>query len=587
LLKRLELRNFKGFERFTIHFGREAYVVGPNNAGKSTIIAALRTAGHMLRRARRLRPDYAAQVDRQNVLGWSFGTGDFHLAEENLHHEFRDVETRLSLHFKNGGYLQAIWPRPSLSEVRFFHLRTSEGVNASRPKVVREEFPEIAVVPALAPVEPRELVLSDDHVNLNWNGRLASRHFRNHVRLMAATPAYETRGASRWDEFLQWAGPWIPELELGDLDFRSVEKGREIDFYCYEASGRTPREIFWIGDGMQVWLQLLMHLFWLQHEEVVVLDEPDLWLHADLQRRLVRLLETSDCQSIVASHSPEILAEGNPRSVVWVDRSRVRAVRAPDDRLLTELSVALGSQFNLRLARALRARGVLFVEGNDMRVLRNLARTVGEEALAQESSLVTVGLGGFSNWTRVEPFAWLLDELLQKAVRAFVILDRDFRLETEVRDVKRRLARLGVEVHVWHRKELESYLLHPSALARVSGAPARAVARRLGHIAELQRDAVLGAMTRQHLSAGRRSEDTDEELTRRASEAFEALWEDEANRIYRCNAKEVLSSLNGWLVRGGHKAVSARGLSHRMLASEIPDEVFEVLRRASDLVVQR
>src|SRR5688500_8020666 len=44
MIKRLILTNFKGFEQFTVGFGSETFLVGPNNAGKSTIIAALRAS---------------------------------------------------------------------------------------------------------------------------------------------------------------------------------------------------------------------------------------------------------------------------------------------------------------------------------------------------------------------------------------------------------------------------------------------------------------------------------------------------------------------------------------------------------------
>jgi predicted ATP-dependent endonuclease of OLD family len=53
MIKKLRLDHFKGFERFEISFGRDNWLVGPNNAGKSTIIAALRTAAQMASVARR------------------------------------------------------------------------------------------------------------------------------------------------------------------------------------------------------------------------------------------------------------------------------------------------------------------------------------------------------------------------------------------------------------------------------------------------------------------------------------------------------------------------------------------------------
>jgi hypothetical protein len=41
-IARLQLSNFKAFESFTVTFSESALIVGPNNAGKSTLLSALR-----------------------------------------------------------------------------------------------------------------------------------------------------------------------------------------------------------------------------------------------------------------------------------------------------------------------------------------------------------------------------------------------------------------------------------------------------------------------------------------------------------------------------------------------------------------
>ena len=100
----------------------------------------------------------------------------------------------------------------------------------------------------------------------------------------------------------------------------------------------------------------------------------------------------------------------------------------------------------------LRSRAVLFVEGDDMKILRNLADAVGATFLRQERGLAVVPLGGFSNWHQVEPFAWLSRDLLGDAVTIFVVLDRDHREDATVNGLVATLA--VVSTHVWKRKEL-------------------------------------------------------------------------------------------------------------------------------------
>ena len=62
------------------------------------------------------------------------------------------------------------------------------------------------------------------------------------------------------------------------------------------------------------------------------------------------------------------------------------------------------------------------------------------------------------------------EQLLEGAVEVFALLDRDYRSDPECKAVKDKLSRLGVHCHIWKRKELESYLLQPSAIARLTGA---------------------------------------------------------------------------------------------------------------------
>jgi hypothetical protein len=76
------------------------------------------------------------------------------------------------------------------------------------------------------------------------------------------------------------------------------------------------------------------------------------FLHADLQRRLVAILTEMPAQAITATHAQEIIAEAPARAIVWISKDRRQAVSAPDAGVLEELSASLGSGFNLRLVDA-------------------------------------------------------------------------------------------------------------------------------------------------------------------------------------------------------------------------------------------
>jgi len=51
-----------------------------------------------------------------------------------------------------------------------------------------------------------------------------------------------------------------------------------LDVFYQEADSRIPKELVWAGDGIQVWLQLLYHVYRVQNCETIVLDEPEVYL---------------------------------------------------------------------------------------------------------------------------------------------------------------------------------------------------------------------------------------------------------------------------------------------------------------------
>ena len=394
-IQRLELWNFKAFERFTMTLGPNAFLVGPNNAGKSTLIAATRVAAGMLEHASRWGPTGHRAHGHRRVTTHSLRADQYGLVTENLRHQFRSGESAVSLRTDTDLILTGVWPSDDDDRPEpFFYLRRSDERNVSQPRDVRELTGLIGIIPGLYPINHTETVLDEKYVRSNFQGSRSSQHARNQLLLI--------RHADEFEDFNEFVTLWLPEVEELSVTTRlGKEPGdREIDVFVRERGDRTRKELFWVGDGMQIFVQILAHLWRLRSADVVILDEPDLYLHADLQRRLVRLLDSTAAQTITATHSSEMLAEASSESVVWVDKTRRRAIRRPKPASLEDLSTQIGSSFNLRLATALRARIVVFVEGDDMSIIRELANTIGADHLARERNCAVIEIKGFSNWVR-------------------------------------------------------------------------------------------------------------------------------------------------------------------------------------------
>ncbi len=572
MLKKLTLSHFKGFSRFDVQFGRQSILVGPNNAGKSTIISALRLAAEQVNYARRRNATERFSLDgnpwaRGHLLSSTIGNPSGFIGE-NIRHEFRESESRMAVTFDSGATLTSVWP---VDELPFFCLQNPDSSFVTSASAARSASPTIGVVPTLTPVQHRESVLTEKHVRENQSTRLASSHFRNHL--------YHLKNADRdaYEELIDFILDNTPEMDSLELATSPGDKTVELDLFFVETATRSEKEIFWAGDGLQIWLQVLAHLFRNRTAKTIVLDEPDVFLHPDLQRRLVNVLESRPQQWIMATHAPEVLAESRRDSVIWVDRTKVRAKSLRDSKSFDQASQQLGSGFNLGVARALRSKVALFVEGQDMKVLRNVARKVGATNLAGEKGVAVIPLGGFDNWQHVGAFAWLNDNLLDKSVATYVILDRDNRADEQVFDVVNELSANGIRGHVWNRKELESYFLLPDVISRVSGASIEVVDELLTEaVLEQKVDAQAQFIHRRQLTMVCATMDAMT-VYRKVLPDFEKIWADPIERLRICPPKKALASLNRKLAAAKYKSVSARSISNNMRADEVVAEVRDLL----------
>lgn len=65
-------------------------------------------------------------------------------------------------------------------------------------------------------------------------------------------------------------------LELCSPEFVAGTPGH-VDAFFVESP--ITREIYWTGFGFQVWMQMMYHAFRANKNSVLVMDEPDIYLH--------------------------------------------------------------------------------------------------------------------------------------------------------------------------------------------------------------------------------------------------------------------------------------------------------------------
>lgn len=571
VLKRLTIRGFRGFKSFSVPFKPFTVIVGPNNAGKSTLISSLRSGSLMLAHAKRFNPTSTNQYRGERYRTYLIPANSFLTDNETLRNEFeRSQTTSFEIEFDGAAKLYAVWPPEE--DVGFFFTKVDEGQPANLTRT-RQIFPALGVTPGLRPVEPREKILDINYVRKNVGGRLSSLHFRNQLLFL---DQWSQDPAKSFDAFNGFCETWLPEIAIQ----RPRVRDDEIDVFYKE--GRREREISWSGDGFQVFLQVLLSVFLLRDSDTLVLDEPELYLHPDLQRRLVELLKETTTQCVLATHSPEIITSSPPNSVTWIDRTLKRAILSPTDETLDELTDSIGTGFNLRLARLMRSRVAFFVEGDDIQFLKPLAKKLDLRSLIVETGVAVVPLDGSGNYTKLESFDWISENFLKGSIKAFALFDRDY-LSLDTQNNRTQLLNAaGIEVHFWKRHEMESYLLVPSAIARIIGVEVSTVLAELGEITDAMRTEVLTGMVNSRFQEGARGVMPGNYVPTCEAE-IARYWSDSSERLKLCPAKEILSKLNFRLQTREQSTVSFKAIANTLRPGEIDDEVKAVLNRVQIL----
>ena len=236
----------------------------------------------------------------------------------------------------------------------------------------------------------------------------------------------------------------------------------------YTMAGGGPRlDVASAGSGFQ---QVLMLLAFLNTRQgaVLLLDEPDAHLHVILQDAIHHELRTvaarQRSQLIVATHSEVVINAVEPRELcVMLDKPRMVADDEERNRLVSSLRVLS----NADVMQAMGVRGVLYVEDyTDVNVLRAWAATLEHRAAGLLDTeltwkpLVFQAQEGRPGIRARDHFEAL--QLVREDLPGLELRDGDAR--PPVPDTE--ITGAGLQRLHWRRYEIESYLVHPDAIAR-------------------------------------------------------------------------------------------------------------------------
>jgi AAA domain, putative AbiEii toxin, Type IV TA system/AAA domain len=456
MLSQLLLKNYRGFRQHTVPFRQRSIIIGRNNAGKSTIVEALRLLSIVVNRFQN-----STYIDMSRETGIPAlesciapslrGT---YIDLRHVCYQYNDPPATLEATFSAGQQVSVyLFPENELfAVIKDEHGRVVE--TKARARFVN--IPAINVLPQVRPLLTDEEPRDETYVRSSIMTDLSPLHFRNQLKIFNHLYA----------DFARLAEESWPGLRMRDLRLEKTEEGVRLSQLIQD--GRFVAEVGRMGHGLQIWLQVIWFLVRSDELQTLILDEPDVYLHADLQRRLVRHLLTRPNQIILTSHSVEILSEVSPDQILIVDKTRNSATFATSVPAVQSIVDHIGSMHNVQLARLWDARRFLLVEGKDLYLLKIFHHALFPRSKGSIDTIPNMAVGGWGGWNYAVGSSMFLRNSVGEEVVTYCVLDSDYHASEEIEGRLRDATMKGVELHIWRRKEIENYLNWLSMTVRVS-----------------------------------------------------------------------------------------------------------------------
>jgi predicted ATPase len=450
MITKVVLKRFKRFDGVTFDLPGHIVLAGPNNTGKTTLLQAVAAWGLALNRWRQLN-DYQrhggaytkAPITRQQFSAVPLRRFDLLWNERRW-----DGAIGIEVHID--GRRIAIEFLPDTTEQMFVRPQSFVA-----PYLLKGIEPLTVYVPPMTGLSTDEPVYQRPKLDQLLGQGKPGDIIRN--LLVQAHQSEEAWPALR-NSIRRLFGYEILPPDSSGADIIAEYQQRE---------GGPRLDVASAGSGFQQVLMLLAFLH-TRPASVLLLDEPDAHLHVLLQDVIYSELRSvaakQNSQLIIATHSEVIINSVEPRELcILYDTPRLVA----DEGERAKVARSLGILTDTDIMLAIVSPGVLYLEGHtDLDILREWATVLKhpvEELLSTRlfwKPNVWEARPGAAGVSARDHYSAL--HLVRADLPGLILLDGD----DDRRITETEITGQGLQRLRWRRYEVESYLVHPAALAR-------------------------------------------------------------------------------------------------------------------------
>ncbi len=468
MIHSVKLIRFKQFRETEIQLRPFSILMGENNSGKTTVLQAVWLALRGLHQGRLLQPDKRTGKMKPSKTGFYMFNTPF-VSQRNLSSLFYNKVARKGMAYdeESGAIVELTDDRDNCFRVHMrelfenlnFKLLDSErdfhnpDLQHYSPLYISgfagPKFEEERLFPAVIETRVEEGSINSILRNIILDLKM-----------------YSPRKYQYLDELLK------REFAFHIEDIHFDESGDQYVFSEYVESRRDSRVGFDLnnsGSGIMQILQTISAIlrYCPEKTKVVLIDEPDVHLHNNLQVRffniLMKMQRELGIQMIISTHSTAMIQNADPADVIPI------LSNAKVNRGLTcgaEVQQAIADRLDAyELGKAKISGKIAFFEDSNLEVYEKMAYVLKIDSFSGVNTIPVIRGRGKDDKL---PFTLspVLREILGREIEIHVIRDSDG-MPMETREKLMEYARRhNVKLHILSRYEIENYILDPELICR-------------------------------------------------------------------------------------------------------------------------
>jgi len=331
-----------------------------------------------------------------------------------------------------------------------------------------------------------------------------------------------------------------------------------------------------------MWIQMLWFFTKNLDATTIVLDEPDVYLHPELQKRIVKIAKEYNKQLIITTHSIEIISEVDKSEIVILDKNKQHTKFVDELIEVQDILDKLGSSQVVNLVKLDKYNRIICVEGEDLGFLNIWHEKLFPESELSFKDVPSYKTGGWGSWDFEKVRA---EKILKERedYSFYYIYDRDYHLNQIIKDREEEGKNKKINLHIWTKKEIENYLINPAVITRVINKAEEKISEKevieiIENICEELKMKVIFKYTDEINKNSRRGEELST-IMQRVVEFVDDNWKDFAHKTSIVPGKEVMKRIRNKIKDDYNIQISNDKIAREFKKEEIEKEVREVIEK--------